>query len=114
VAATVAAFSGLGPFIATAVFFLVYQQVENYVIQPRVMGRTISMSAPVVILAVLVGGSLLGVLGALLAIPTAAIITVVVRALYVEDRIEAVEEEERRLSGELPAAADRSGGQPGG
>jgi predicted PurR-regulated permease PerM len=100
VAATVAAFSGLVPFIATAAFFLVYQQVENYVIQPRVMGRTINMSAPVVILAVLIGGSLLGVLGALLAIPTAAIVTVAIRALYVEDRIEAVEEEERSLSGE--------------
>jgi predicted PurR-regulated permease PerM len=114
VAATVAAFSGLGPFIATAIFFLVYQQVENYVIQPRVMGRTINMSAPVVILAVLIGGSLLGVLGALLAIPTAAIITVVVRAVYVEDRIEAVEEEERRLSGEVPASAEPPSGSARG
>jgi predicted PurR-regulated permease PerM len=86
VAATVAAFSGLGPFIATVAFFVVYQQVENYLIQPRVMGRTIEMSAPVIILAVLIGGTLLGVLGALLAIPIAAIIKVAVRELYLEDR----------------------------
>ena len=59
--------------MATAAFYLVYQQVENYVIQPRVMGRTIEMSAPVIILAVLIGGSLLGVIGAILAIPVAAI-----------------------------------------
>jgi predicted PurR-regulated permease PerM len=112
VAAVVAAFSGLGPLIATVVFFLLYQQVENYLIQPRVMGRTISVSAPVIILAVLIGGSLLGVLGALLAIPTAAIVTVLVRELYLEVRIEAVEEEERRLTGEIPARAEPPGGTP--
>lgn len=94
VAATVAAFSGLGPFIATAVFFLVYQQVENYLIQPRVMGRTIQMSAPVIILAVLIGGTLLGVLGAVLAIPTAAVIQVFIREVYLEDRLAEVAAEE--------------------
>ncbi len=95
VAATVAAFSGLGPFIATVAFFVVYQQVENYLIQPRVMGRTIEMSAPVIILAVLIGGTLLGVLGALLAIPTAAIIKVAVRELYLEDRWAEVASQDR-------------------
>lgn len=90
-ATLVAAFVGVPELIATATFYLVYQQVENYVIQPRVMGRTIEMSAPVIILAVLIGGTLLGVIGALLAIPVAAIIKVVIQELYLEDRIESVD-----------------------
>jgi predicted PurR-regulated permease PerM len=95
VAATVAAFAGLPEFIATVAFFIVYQQVENYVIQPRVMGRTVEVSAGVVILAVLIGGALLGVLGALLAIPTAAIIRIVFRELVLEDRLAEVGAEDR-------------------
>ncbi|MGH2692576.1 MAG: AI-2E family transporter [Actinomycetota bacterium] len=94
-ASVVAAFAGVPELIATAAFYLVYQQVENYVIQPRVMGRTIEMSAPVIILAVLIGGSLLGVIGALLAIPVAAMLKVAVVELYLEDRMERIEAEER-------------------
>jgi predicted PurR-regulated permease PerM len=109
-AAAVAAFVGLPQFIATVAFFIVYQQIENYLIQPRVQGRAVDMPAPLVILAVLIGGSLLGVVGALLAIPVAAIINVAVRELYLRDRIEAVEEEERRLSGEMPAGVKSPGG----
>jgi predicted PurR-regulated permease PerM len=95
VAAIVAAFAGLPEFIATVAFFIVYQQVENYVIQPRVMGRTVEVSAGVVILAVLIGGALLGVLGALLAIPTAAVIRIVFRELVLEDRLAEVRAEDR-------------------
>jgi predicted PurR-regulated permease PerM len=105
VATTVAAFSGVGPAVATGIFFLVYQQLENYVIQPRVMGRAINMSAPVVILALLIGGSLLGVVGALLAIPAAAVLKVAFRELYLEDRIAVVEEEDRKRTAELAAPA---------
>jgi predicted PurR-regulated permease PerM len=54
------------------VYYLVYQQVENYVVAPRVMQRTVSVPGPVTIVAALAGGALLGVLGALLAIPVAA------------------------------------------
>lgn len=90
VAGTVAAFSGLGHLIGTLVFFLVYQQVENYVIAPRVMRKAIDMSAGAVIVAVLIGGSLAGIVGALLALPVAAIIKVAVRALYLEPRLEEV------------------------
>ena len=53
-------------------YFLVYQQVENYFIAPKVMQRTVSVPAGVTIIAALAGGTLAGVLGALLAIPTAA------------------------------------------
>ncbi|HEX2024794.1 MAG TPA: AI-2E family transporter, partial [Actinomycetota bacterium] len=98
-AAVVAAFVGLPQFIATVVYFTVYQQVENYVIQPRVMGRTVEISAPMVILAVLIGGALLGVIGALLAIPSAAIVKILVRELYLEDRLARVQTEEAAPSG---------------
>ncbi len=54
------------------IYFVVYQQVENYVIAPRVMQRTVSVPGTVTIVAALVGATLLGLLGALLAIPVAA------------------------------------------
>jgi predicted PurR-regulated permease PerM len=91
VASLVAAIVGIPELVATAAFFLIYQQVENYVIQPRVMRRAIDMPAPLVILAVLIGATLLGVIGALLALPVAAIIKVAFRELYLEDRRQQVE-----------------------
>lgn len=103
-ASAVAAFQGIPQLAATAAYFLIYQQIENYFIQPRVMGRTINMSAALVIIAVLIGGTLLGPVGAILAIPMAAIVKVVLHELFVEDRIQEVQEEERRLSGEHPAS----------
>jgi predicted PurR-regulated permease PerM len=54
------------------VYYLIYQQLENYVVAPRVMQRTVSVPGPVTIVAALAGAALLGVLGALLAIPVAA------------------------------------------
>ncbi|HVF03713.1 MAG TPA: AI-2E family transporter [Frankiaceae bacterium] len=63
--------------IASAVFFAIYQQVENYVLVPKVMKRTVDISPLATIIAALIGGSLLGVLGALLAIPVAAAIQLV-------------------------------------
>jgi predicted PurR-regulated permease PerM len=58
--------------IIAAVYYVVYQQVENYVVAPRVMQRTVSVPGAVTVVAALAGGTLLGVLGALLAIPVAA------------------------------------------
>ena len=58
--------------VILAVFYLVYQQVENYVLYPRIMKRSVDVSPAVTIVAVLIGGSLMGIVGALLAIPTAA------------------------------------------
>lgn len=69
--------------VIVAVFYLIYQQVENYVIAPRVMQRSVSVSPAVTIVAVLVGGSLLGIVGALLAIPTAAAIQLVMQEVVV-------------------------------
>lgn len=63
--------------LIVAVFYLVYQQVENYLLYPRIMKRSVDVSPAVTIVAVLVGASLLGVVGALLAIPIAAAIQLI-------------------------------------
>jgi predicted PurR-regulated permease PerM len=62
--------------LAVIVFFLVQQQFENHVLVPKVMERQVGVSAVMVIISLLIGGNLLGILGALLAVPTAAIIQV--------------------------------------
>ncbi len=63
--------------IVLVAFFIVYQQVENHVLQPLVYGRTVQLSPLAVLLAVLVGAEIAGVLGALAAIPVAGAIQVV-------------------------------------
>jgi predicted PurR-regulated permease PerM len=65
--------------IVVLVFFVVYQQIENHLLQPIIYGRTVALSPLVVLIAVLVGASLAGVLGALGAIPVAGTIQVVIR-----------------------------------
>ena len=67
-----------------AIFFLVQQQIENHVLVPKVMERQVGVSAGIVIIALLLGGSLLGIVGAILAVPTAAILQVVFREFIVE------------------------------
>jgi predicted PurR-regulated permease PerM len=62
-------------------FFLVYQQLENHVLQPVVYGRTVQLSPLVVLVAVLIGAELAGILGALAAIPVAGIVQAVAREL---------------------------------
>ncbi len=60
---------------------IVYQQIENIIIQPRVQGKAASLSPFVVFLSVLVGSQLLGVLGALFAVPVAGVIQIFIRQL---------------------------------
>ena len=69
--------------LACLVFYVVYQQVENYVIYPRVMSRSVDLPGAVIVIAALVGAALLGVVGALLAIPTAAAILMLVREVFI-------------------------------
>lgn len=61
------------------IFYVAYQQFENYVLYPRVMSRSVDLPGSVIVIAALIGASLLGVVGALLAIPTAAALTLLVR-----------------------------------
>ena len=72
--------------IACLIFYLIYQQVENYVVYPRVMKSSVDVPGVVTVIAVLVGGSLMGVVGALLAIPTAAATLLVLRETVVKKR----------------------------
>jgi predicted PurR-regulated permease PerM len=65
--------------IVWAAVLLIYQQVENNLIQPVVYGQAVQIHPLIVILAILVGASLLGILGAMIAIPAAAAIQAVVR-----------------------------------
>jgi predicted PurR-regulated permease PerM len=58
--------------VIALIYYVVYQQVENYVVAPRIMQRTIAVPGAVTVIAALVGATLAGVLGALLAIPVAA------------------------------------------
>src|SRR3954447_5283321 len=71
--------------IIWAIVFIVYQQVENNVLQPVVYRNTVNVNPLLVIVAILIGSKLLGVLGALVAIPVAASIQIIVRSLW-EDR----------------------------
>jgi predicted PurR-regulated permease PerM len=73
----VALFVSVRTGLVVGVYYLAYQQLENYVIYPRVMKRSVDVSPAATVVAVLVGGSLLGVLGALLAIPITAAVQLV-------------------------------------
>lgn len=76
VIAIVALFEGPGTAIAFVVYFIVYQQLETHVLGPFVYKRTVQMRPIIVILSVFTGASVLGILGALLAIPAAATIQI--------------------------------------
>ena len=69
--------------LACIVFYVVYQQVENYVIYPRVMANAAAVPGVVTVVAVLAGATLLGVIGALLAIPTAAALLLLTREVVI-------------------------------
>jgi predicted PurR-regulated permease PerM len=58
--------------VATAIFYIVYRFVEDYMLTPRVMARTVEVPGLMTVIATVVGGALLGIIGALVAIPIAA------------------------------------------
>ena len=61
---------------------IAYQQFENYVVQPRIQSRAVKLDPFVVVIAALFGGTLLGIVGALLAIPSAAAIQIALREYW--------------------------------
>jgi predicted PurR-regulated permease PerM len=73
----VAFLSSTGAGIAALIFYIVYQQFENHVLQVAIMSKTVALKPLVILVSVLVGVELAGVLGALLAIPIAGVIKVV-------------------------------------
>ena len=70
--------------LGVALFFFLQQQFENHILVPKLMERQVGVSAVGVIVALLVGGSLLGIVGAILAVPTAAILQVIVAELVLD------------------------------
>jgi predicted PurR-regulated permease PerM len=72
--------------IVTVVFFIIYQQFENHVLQTTIMARTVALKPLVVLVSVLIGVELFGLLGALLSIPLAGVIKVVGADLIAEKR----------------------------
>ena len=70
--AVVAVFDEPRKAMIAVAYYVVYQQIENYVVSPRIMARTVSVPGAVTVVAAMAGGTLLGVLGALLAVPVAA------------------------------------------
>ena len=83
--------------IIWTIYAVIYQQVENNLIQPQVQRRTVQVNGFIVLVAVLFGATLLGVLGALVAVPIAASIQIVIKEWW-ELR------QERKLQvGEQPA-----------
>jgi predicted PurR-regulated permease PerM len=74
--------------IFVLVYFVLYQQFENYVLAPRVMRHAVDLSPAAVIISTLIGGSLLGFAGALLALPIAATVKVVLTELWLRPREE--------------------------
>ncbi len=65
--------------LVIAIYYLVYMQVEAYLISPRIMKRAVSVPGAVVVVAALAGGALLGVMGALVSIPVAASVILIIR-----------------------------------
>lgn len=68
--------------IITLIYYAVYSQVEAYVITPRIMRRAVSVPGAVVVVGALAGGALLGVLGALVAIPMSAAVILIIRQIW--------------------------------
>jgi predicted PurR-regulated permease PerM len=71
--------------VGVAIFFLIQQQLENSILVPKIMGRQVGLSAVTVIVALGMGSQLLGVVGAILSVPTAAVIQVLFNELVARD-----------------------------
>ncbi|MCU1546559.1 MAG: family transporter, partial [Homoserinimonas sp.] len=76
-------FNGWPTVIYAAIWYLLYMQIEAYLFNPRIMNRAVKVPGVVVVIAALAGGTLLGVLGALVAIPVAASIMIIIRQVFI-------------------------------
>jgi predicted PurR-regulated permease PerM len=77
---------GLTPAVIMLIIVLVYQQFENYVLQPTILGKAADVSGFFVIVSVMIFGALLGVIGAIIAVPIIASIQIVVKELTADRR----------------------------
>lgn len=83
VATGIALFSSPTQAIIFGVIYLVYIQIEAYVLTPRVMNKAISVPGALVVIGALIGGTLLGLLGALVAIPITAAILLIIKQIFI-------------------------------
>jgi predicted PurR-regulated permease PerM len=89
--------------IVVLAFFIVYQQIENHLLQPLVYGRTVQLSPLAVLISVLIGAEIAGIIGALAAIPVAGSIQVVLVDWFRERRERAAGASV--VEGDVPAAS---------
>jgi predicted PurR-regulated permease PerM len=106
----VALTQGVPQALAMLVICIVYQQVENYVLQPTIQGRAADISGFFVIASVIVGAALLGVVGAIIAVPLTASVQIVIRELTAERRAAVA----LAHAGTLPSTAVPAPGKPNG
>ncbi len=107
-----AAIHSLPALIVVAIVFVVYQQLENHLLQPLVFARTVNLNPLAVLVAILVSVELAGILGALLAIPVASIIQVVARDLWDHRRGRPKAEPTTGESREPVESAPQAGSRP--
>ena len=69
--------------LVAAIYYLVYMQIEAYVLSPRIMSRAVKVPGALVVVAALAGGALLGILGALVAIPIAAAVLLIIKQVVI-------------------------------
>jgi predicted PurR-regulated permease PerM len=70
--------------LVTAAYYIAYQQIESYLIYPRIMKRSVDMPGSLTVVAALLGGSLMGIIGALLAVPVAAALLLLHREVFLK------------------------------
>ena len=100
-ALVIALFQSNAQFWAVLILAFLIQQIENYVLVPRLMGQKVSVSPLAVFIAFMIGATLLGVIGAILAIPAVAITQVAFEEAFVSRR-------ERRLDSTRPGTIPRT------
>ena len=81
--AVVALFNSPMTAIIAAVYYLIYMQIESYVLTPRIMNRVVSVPGSLVVIGALAGGTLLGLLGALIAIPVTAMVLMIIKQVWI-------------------------------
>jgi predicted PurR-regulated permease PerM len=98
--------------IIWVIFSIAYQQFENYVIQPRIQSRAVQLDPFIIVVAAIFGGTLLGIIGALLAIPVAAALQIAVREYmrYRQGGFDAVEDAGNGGDDEIETPEGDSGG----
>lgn len=79
----VLAFDGWPAVLIVGIWYLVYMQIEAYLLSPNIMNRAVKVPGVVVVIAALAGGTLLGILGALVAIPVAASVLLIIKQVII-------------------------------